>query len=261
MNTAVVSETATYLYCVVRSGSKPSSTRVPSGLPGATCPTPVVLHPSLWLITAEVPLQTYGPEVLEPALQNLQWVADVAVAHEAVVEHFVRQRGATVIPMKLFTMFSTLDRALAEMRNKIDELEAVVTRIAGCEEWGVRIVRTAPRRPAARSASSSGVAYLAAKKQARDDALEQARRAADAAEAVFEELEGLTRSAWRRESVPEGATSPPILDAAFLVPVTQRARFRTAAKRLAARCAGAGAEMTLTGPWPAYSFVRVPGGS
>jgi hypothetical protein len=257
-----MSETATYVYCVTRSAAKPSTTRVPPGLPGATRPAPVALHRSLWLIAAEVPLKTYGPEALEPMLRNIQWVADVAVAHEAVVEHFTRVRGAAVVPMKLFTMFSSLDRAVAEMKEKVSEIRTVLERIAGCEEWGVRIMRiAAPASPAKRAAPTSGAAFLAAKKEARDAAHDRVRRAAEAADEVFDELETLTRSAWRRETVPDGATTPPLLDAAFLVPVGQRARFRAAVKRLAKRCSGAGAEMTLTGPWPAYSFVQAEGRS
>src|SRR5918995_25529 len=110
-----MSQSATYVYCVTRSAARPSTARVPSGLPGATRPSPVPLQRSLWLITADVPLQAYGPQALEPALRDIQWVADIAVAHEAVVEHFTRQRGATVVPMKLFTMFSSVERAVDEM--------------------------------------------------------------------------------------------------------------------------------------------------
>jgi hypothetical protein len=40
------------------------------------------------------------------------------------------------------------------------------------------------------------------------------------------------------------------------VPATRRARFRSLARRLAAGSAKAGAQMTLTGPWPAYNFVQ-----
>jgi hypothetical protein len=49
--------------------------------------------------------------------------------------------------------------------------------------------------------------------------------------------------------------NPPILEAAFLVPASARARFKLEARRQAGACAAAGADMTLTGPWPAYSFV------
>ena len=252
-----MSQTATYVYCVARSAGKPSAADVPPGLPGGTRPAAVPLQRSLWLVTAEVPLDQYGPERLERSLRDLQWVADIAVAHEGVVEHFTRRRGVTVVPMKLFTMFGSVDRAIAEMKGRASDIRAVLERIAGCEEWGVRIVRgTAPPPPLSGSAPVSGAAFLGAKKQARDAALARARRAADAAEEAFDELEALTRAAWRRDAVPEGATSPPLLDAAFLVPLKQRARFRAAAKRLAARCGRAGAEMTLTGPWPAYSFAQ-----
>lgn len=252
-----MTRTATYVYCVVRSGAKPSTVRVPPGLPGGSRPAPLRLARSLWLIVADVPLRTYGPEALERGLRDLQWVADIAVPHEAVVEHFTRLRGTTVVPMKLFTMFSSVDRAVAEIARKIDAIQDVVQLVAGCEEWGVRILRgpAAPVRTA-RPTAKTGAAFLAAKKQVRDDTLERAKRAADAAEETFAELEALTRAAWRREAIPDGATAPPLLDAAFLVPVRQRARFRAAAKRLAARCAGTGAEMTLTGPWPPYSFAR-----
>lgn len=256
------SGTAAYVYGVVRSRRKPATSRVPPGLPGASRPVPVRLAPSLWLIVADVPLRTYGPKVLERALRDIPWVADTALAHEAVVEHFTRVRGAVVVPMKLFTMFSTVERAVAEISRKLDAIEAVVLRIAGCEEWGVRIVRSSlPQPPARRRSGKSGAAFLLAKKHARDEAARRAKAAADAAEEAFEELEALTRGTWRRATVPEGATAPPLLDAAFLVPVKQRARFQAAAKRLAARCSKTGAEITLSGPWPAYSFTQGEGRS
>jgi hypothetical protein len=215
------------------------------------------------MVMARMPLDVYGPEPLAKALQDLQWVSGVAVAHEAVVEHFSRQAGATVIPMKLFTMFSTTERAIEEMRLRRDAIDPVIRRVAGCEEWGVRITRTASARPAARAPRgrasarpASGAAFLAAKKQARDDARESTRAAAAAAEAVFESLAGIAREARRRDDVPEGAAFPPVLDAAFLVPSGKRARFRAAATRLAAAATKAGARLTVTGPWPAYNFVQ-----
>jgi hypothetical protein len=50
--------------------------------------------------------------------------------------------------------------------------------------------------------------------------------------------------------------SPPLLDAAFLVPAGRRARFTSMARRLAGGSAKTGAQMTLTGPWPAYNFIQ-----
>jgi hypothetical protein len=52
---------------------------------------------------------------------------------------------------------------------------------------------------------------------------------------------------------------PPLLDAAFLVPVRRRARFRALAERAAEDVLQRGGRLTLTGPWPAYNFVSAAG--
>jgi gas vesicle protein GvpL/GvpF len=254
-------ESATYVYCIVKSSSPPRAGRAPRGLPRGTAPSVVPFGPSLWLVVANVPLDIYGPDRLEAALRDMPWVADVAMAHEAVVEHFSRSQGSTVIPMKLFTMFSTEDRAVAEMRGRRQDLQAVLKRLQGCEEWGVRVTRSAASRQASAGRPSavratSGAGFLAAKKQARDDARETARAAAEAAEDAFALLAAVARETRRRDEAPAGAATPPLLDATFLVPGARRARFRTAARKAAAACAKGGAEITLSGPWPAYNFVQ-----
>ena len=110
--------TAAYLYCVVRAAKRPALTRVPAGVPGATPPEARPVAPSLWVVAASVPLDVYGTDALEPRLRDLDWVSQAAVAHDAVVDHLSRGRGTTVIPMKLFTMFSSIDRAIAELAGR-----------------------------------------------------------------------------------------------------------------------------------------------
>jgi hypothetical protein len=251
---------AIYVYCVVKMAARPGLSRVPAGLPGAGRVRLLGAGPSLWVVAAEVPLAVYGPEPLEAALQNLGWVSDVAVAHDAVIEHFARRRGAVVIPMKLFTMFSSDARAVEEIRSRRRELSAVARRIAGAEEWGVRVMRSGPSRSAGPSGDTSsgarpGAAFLQAKKQVRDQARTRSAAAVAAANAAFATLSTIARDARQRSDTIAGATAPPLLDAAFLVSTGRRTRFRTAAARLAAACSDAGAELTLTGPWPAYNFV------
>lgn len=250
--------TATYLYCIVKSAAKPSAGRAPGGLPGADRPRAVAAPGSLWLVTAAVPLDIYGPEHLEGHLGDLDWVGRVALAHEGVVEHFANRPGATVIPMKLFTMFSTLDRAVADITKRRASITASLRRIAGAEEWGIRIMRGAAAAPvAARGARpASGAAFLAAKKRARDDARTATLAAAEVAADAFAHLSALARDVRRREGAPPAGATPPLLEAAFLVAAPRRTRFRNVAKREAERCAEAGAQLTLSGPWPAYNFVQ-----
>jgi hypothetical protein len=131
-------------------------------------------------------------------------------------------------------------------------------RVAGAEEWGVRVVRAVADRPSAPAARPrTGTAFLSARKEARD-----ARRAIqeDTAAAVseaFVELADIARDAVRREDTMPAGTTPPLLDAAFLVAVRDRRRFDAAARRHALACARASAQLTLTGPWPPYNFVSL----
>ena len=92
-----------------------------------------------------MPLDVYGPGQLDQHLADMDWVGRVALAHESVVEHFARRAGATVVPMKLFTMFSTRDRARCRHRRpEGGRSRASMRRIAGAEEWGVRVLRGRP---------------------------------------------------------------------------------------------------------------------
>ncbi len=248
---------AAYLYCLVKSAAALPLARVPAGLPRAARPALATVGRSLRLVVAEVPLEFYGPGALRESLHDMQWVGEVAVAHESVVEHFARARGATVIPAKLFTMFSSVDRAIASVKAQRAEVAAVMARIGGCAEWGVRI--TKPRQVSGLRRTPvrvrSGASFLAAKKQAKDDARAALAAGVQAAEDAFEALAALARDTNRRDTEPDGAVAPPLLDAAFLVPAASLRRFKAAARRAAAACARAGSEMTLTGPWPPYNFV------
>ena len=202
-----------------------------------------------------VPLNQSGPGPLEASLKDLDWVSRIAVAHEAVVEHFTALPGATVIPMKLFTMFSSVERVIAEMRGRRARTEAGVLRLEGCEEWGVRVLRGERQQPSTTAAKpASGTAFLAARKRARADARAATSAAATAADAVYRSLADIAAEHRRRTSETPGAVAP-LLDAAFLVPTRRRARFKSAAQKVAQQVLETGAQMMLTGPWPPYNFV------
>jgi hypothetical protein len=146
---------------------------------------------------------------------------------------------------------------VAEVGAERREIMAVLRRVRGCVEFGVRVMQQPVSRARAKATrASSGAAFLAAKKQARDDVRAATLKAAEAADDAFGLLAAIARASRRRDVEPEGVT-PPLLDAAFLVPATARARFKAGARRAAADCTRAGAEMTLTGPWPPYNFVQL----
>jgi hypothetical protein len=247
--------TATYIYCLVESARKPAAAKAPRGLPKASAPELLAMGRKLWAVAAEVPLAEYGTGPLEARLADINWVADIAIAHEAVVERFAAAKGAAVVPMKLFTMFSSQARAQSDLGLRRREIDAVLKRTRGCREWGVRVMREAvlPARPAVDD-HASGTAFLTAKKRVRDEAQARVRRSAAAAEAAYAALAKLARDSHRHDP-PANATTPPLVDAAFLVADSRQTQFKAAAKRAAKTCRAEGASLILTGPWPAYNFV------
>src|SRR4030095_13623818 len=81
---------ATYVYCIAHAPLGLTRSRAPAGLPEAPPPRVLDAGGPLWVVCASVPLASYGPGALEPALRDLNWVGDIAVAHESVVEHFAQ---------------------------------------------------------------------------------------------------------------------------------------------------------------------------
>jgi hypothetical protein len=251
---------AAYLYCLVQRSSAPPLARAPRGLPGVGRPRAVAAGHGLWLVVADAPLPRYAAASIERGLRDLDWVSRCAVAHEAIVEH-VGRRGP-VVPMKLFTLFTTEARAMDHIRRQQSRLRRVLARVGGSREWGVRISLD-PARAAAdcRTASPSaggrraGTRFL---RQRRDEQVARGRLAGQTrgdVERAYRTLARVARSARRQPLVSLDGQPVALLDAAFLVPRVGEARFRTAVRLAARRLVGRGCAVALTGPWPPYNFV------
>lgn len=252
---------ATYVYCVIASARPPRLTRVPPGLPGMGKVRLLPVDRELYLAVADAPLTRYSEDAINRGLADLDWVSRAAIAHESVVESFI---GATaVLPMKLFTIFTSDDRAVEHVRAQRDRIAAVVKRVGGHDEWGVRVAldrgqaTRASARTAPRQAPATGVDYLTRKKARRDASVELAERARETVAALYDRLAERSKQSKRRpagELPVEGG--PLLLDAAFLVPRTRSAAFRALVQREARTLGSHGYDVTLTGPWPPYTFVQ-----
>jgi gas vesicle protein GvpL/GvpF len=258
---ATPADTAVYLYCLVRSPRAPAVAGAPPGLPGLTAPRALGLGDGLWLIVADAPLPEYGEAAIQRHLQDIAWVSESALAHEAVVEHFVGTPA--LVPMKLFTLFSSAERARRHVASTREQVERVLARVAGCVEWGVqaRFDEARARRAAADGGDGQepggegrGRAFLLRKKRQQDATRALAGGLAAEVDAAFAELAASAVAACRREPVATGAGVRLLLDAAFLVPAAAATAFESAVARAAERLAHA-CEVTLTGPWPPYHFI------
>jgi Gas vesicle synthesis protein GvpL/GvpF len=246
---------ATYAYCIVHARRRPSIRAVVRGVPGSEAVRVLEVDRFLHLVVSSVPADEYGEAAIARGLKDLTWVSACAVGHERVVERFL-DRG-TVVPMKLFTIFTSDERAVEHVARERATIDDLVERLAGRVEMGVRVTLTAKRGSGVRAdRAESGAAYLRAKQALREQSIELSRHAQDKVEHAFETLAAAATESLRRPVVDASAGGGRVLlDAAYLVPSRREKRFRSAVRTLARMLSAEGYEVNVTGPWPPYNFI------
>ena len=231
-----------------------------AGLPGAGPVRLLDVEDRLFIGVADLPLDRYSESAINKGLGDLDWVSRIAIAHEKVVESFIA--STAVLPMKLFTIFTTDDRALDHVRAQRARIASLVKRVANQQEWGIRVVldRTlaaARSKKKLATRSTSGISYLKQKKAQRDAATQLASHARDTVADLFDRLAARAGDAKRRAASELPVQGGPLLlDAAFLVPRSRAATFKALAARESKALARHGYGLTVSGPWPPYTFVQ-----
>ncbi len=253
-----------YVYCVVNGATTPKVMAGRDGrLPDAAAPRAIAFGSRTWLVVADVPLDTYGERSLDSRLKDVEWVSAVGVAHQVVVDACLRSDA--VVPMKLFTIFASDARAIDAMTRQMSQLNDAMQRVAGCVEWGVRVTRaleapapapasTVTRRSTSTPEGAGGRAFLEAKAQQRRAIRDAAAALDQDVRALSETLDGMTRDV-RYRADDGGASAPLLLDAAYLVSRDGESRFRSQLRAKARPLLARGCRVTVTCPWPPYSFV------
>jgi hypothetical protein len=272
-----VSSTLTYVYCLVRAARRPSLRGLRQGIPGSDAvrllDVPQVASARgraaamrHWLVVSTVPETMYGEDRLRQGLQELEWVGPRALAHEAVIEHFLN--ADAVLPMQLFALFKSDDRAIEHVVSDRRRIARILARIDRQVEWGLRLMwnssavdvrdRGRTRREGSDRALhvASGTNYLARKRHQRDRARTLLQRARADASRTYRAIAGKASEARRRTDVERAAPgSRLLLEAAFLVPARRARTFQAAVRRHTGPLEQSGIAVSLTGPWPPYNFI------
>jgi len=249
---------ASYVFCLVECPRQPSLPKTPRSLPLAGPPRLLLLDRDIWLVAADAPLREYSKTAIERCLRDLDCVSTRALAHEAMVTFFFNRWP--VIPLKLFTLFTTDDRAMMHLRRRVTQIRRVFDVVRDHEEWGVRLTINPDEVPAAplTRVSASGRDYLEAKKRRRQRSSHAAGAARRAAATALNSLGTLaTRDRRQQRPAPATSTQLEVLEAAYLVPARKAKAWRARARSLGLRLATCGCRIEITGPWPPYNFVSV----
>ena len=227
-------------------------------LPDGSPPRLLAVDDNLWLVVADVPTDIYSAAALERRLADPEWVSRCGAAHHAVSEALAKT--TTLIPLRFLTLFSTESKAVSTLKRSKRSLLKTMQRVKGRQEWVLRIGRPDPGRVAAqpqtlsRGDKPSGTAFLRAKADARRHETERAHRVAADAMSAFETLKALADETMTRPVEP-GLNL--LLDAALLVKKRSVPALRRALAKAASGLLNEGCPVSLTGPWPPYSFASL----
>jgi Gas vesicle synthesis protein GvpL/GvpF len=259
---AAAKPAATYVYVYAAVGGQPSPrvlARIPP-MPDGQPPRILALSKGVALVVSDVPADSYRPERLEPRLGDSDWVAAAGAAHHTAAEVLSRSLG--VLPFRMFSIFSSDARLIATLTPARTRIEKALAAVAGRDEWVLRVGAPDAARISGDAAAGeplgtqavSGTGFLRQKAAAKRARLERVARVKSETATLFSSLEALADQAAHRP-IPAGTTL--LLDAAFLIEKRKAAAFRRALSRTAQTLLDAGCPVSLTGPWPPYSFASI----
>lgn len=182
-------------------------------------------------------------------MQNLEWLAATSLRHQRVVAEISAKVSA--LPARFGTVFLSEQSLSQHVNNRQAALRRDFERVAGGDEWGIKIFALAQPARAITTKAVSGSDYLKRKAQ-----LMQPRNAGKLDQEVREFISTLTKLS--AASSPGGKASsgqPGLLwHGSFLVPRKNQKKLRAALEAYATRWKDS-RRIDCSGPWPPYSFV------
>ncbi|MFJ8859608.1 GvpL/GvpF family gas vesicle protein [Streptomyces sp. NPDC102451] len=254
-----------YVYAVGRAGT-PLGTAL-TGRPGLEgTPLRTVRAGELVALVSSVPSVAYGTEGVKAQMEDLDRLEVLARTHHAVVE--AAYEHATVLPMRLVTVYLDDGRVREMLGAREPEFSALLGRLEGHVELGVKIyadpreaVAVGSRGPDTDTAASPGRAYLQRRRAQQQNHRETYRAAGSVAAEVPARVDGIAR-AHVTHRPQQGdlarAAGENIVNDAYLVPGARADAFRAALTGLADDVPGVRVE--ITGPWAPYSFATPAAG-
>jgi gas vesicle protein GvpL/GvpF len=183
---------------------------------------------------------------MERNIENLEWLALHSVRHQQVVGEIAGHMA--IVPARFGTVFSGEAALVKNVLDRGAALKRVFARVAGADEWGVKVF--AEKTPARVAAARSGKEYLL-KKAA------QVRQRPQRNDPELREFAGALEKV-ASDAAPSGkvsGTQPSLVwQATFLVPRSRRKQWEKVLGEFVARWEGQ-RRIEVNGPWPPYSFV------
>ncbi|MEU9240952.1 GvpL/GvpF family gas vesicle protein [Streptomyces sp. NPDC048385] len=242
-----------YVYAVCR----PFAAALQAQLTGvAGAPPGLLRHRGLVAVVSTVPEGDFAAEPLRGHLEDLDWLAATARAHQGVIDALTTV--TTPLPLRLATVFRDDSGVRTMMEAREADFLRALDRLDGRVEWGVKLYVDPPEQaPAPAGRPASGRDYLRQRRMRTHAQEEQWRVAEEFARILHQRLS--ERAEDSRLHPPQnamlsGVSGKNLLNAAYLVPRADSEEFVELVDRTKDEAPHMRVE--LTGPWAAYSFTE-----
>jgi hypothetical protein len=253
-----------YLYAVARADAADAIARAQlRGIDGGS--VAAIAEGRLVGVTSVVPASDYEEQPLNERLQDLDWLAPRAAAHQEVNGKLLDLTDA-VIPLAFGAIYRGSEGVRDLLRTRADDFAHRLRAVEGRAEWIVSVERDAAdgavgdavrALDAEIAAAAPGRAFLLGKR--RDDAVREERRVRDAAvaEEAWAKIEAIAERVYR-EPLIEDPTAAAIARFSVLADRDREVELGDVVRQLGATGVAAGYRVRLSGPWPAYRFGGLP---
>ncbi|HWE10342.1 MAG TPA: GvpL/GvpF family gas vesicle protein [Solirubrobacteraceae bacterium] len=253
-----------YVYCITAAGEVPAL----DGLAGVDrgCEVGCVTEGELSAVVSHVRLEEFGAEALKRNLEDLAWLKQTGLAHNAVLARALA--ADAVVPLRLCTIFADEDGVRDALRHGRDSLPAALTRVRGHAEWSVKLMADPrPLEAAARergavpiesSSRATGHAFFARKRLervARDHVRAEIEQAVEETHARLQDHATAAVRLPPQDRRISGREGQMLLNGAYLVRRARAAEFAELATGLDAGHRETGLALNLSGPFAPYNFV------
>jgi hypothetical protein len=245
-----------WLYAIIPGDG--AQTRIPALRGVAGEPVHLVTAGQLAAVVGAVSLAEFGQEALRRNLEDLDWVAAKARAHDAVITA-VAETGS-VLPVRMATVYLSDARVRELLESRQHDFAATLGRLAGRVEVGVKVYadpsRMSPVPDRDDAQPRSGTAYLMRRRRALASREEAHQAAAAASQRIHTALMRYAVDGMRKpppDRSLSGRDDIVVLNGTYLVDRGEVESFRENVAALALSLDNL--SMEITGPWPPYSFA------
>ena len=190
-------------------------------------------------------------ETAENLFEDPQQAEQVALQHHHLLCELMNTHD--VLPVKLGTIYSSKSAAMTALEPMLPGFMRALERCADAAEYLLKVKRKATQEGEAAPAIRTGRDYLAARRKTISRRREQRDHVEELTAKLEQELSLIARTvATNRKPSDESL----VCEFTFLAERTLSLRCTEQLEDLKGRSESMGLELTITGPWPVYSFSQ-----